>query len=158
MASWYGHSRSNYFKVKNAKKFQEFCDKWGAKMITNKFLLDEKNKAVKKLDPLLKERYAEEGTLLHGLTGDDEFGGLPSCLWDDDGNEKANFDDFLKELATHLADSWIAVLQEVGAEKLCYITGVSIAINSKGEQRNINLDNIYKEAESLGEHMMPCQY
>jgi hypothetical protein len=101
-------------------------------------------------------RYRE--TILHGFISNTDFGGLPDVLYDDDGNEIADFDDFISELSTHLMDGWVAVLMEIGSEKLRYLTGVAFAVNSKGEYKEVFLDQIYKSAESLGSCWTHCTY
>jgi hypothetical protein len=50
-------------------------------------------------------------------------------------------------LSTHLAEGSVAVIVEAGAEKLRYVHGHAVAVNSKGEQLCIGLGDIYEMAE-----------
>jgi transcriptional antiterminator Rof (Rho-off) len=52
----------------------------------------------------------------------------------------------MEELATHLTDDSVAVLEAVGSEKFRYLNGYAMAINSKGETVSLNLDKIYELA------------
>lgn len=136
MADWYGFARSNYFHVKDKEKFKEFCDKWNLEMFEG-----------------------DDGTV-GMLAGDaSSNGGWPRCLWDDDNEDQevADFDDFFDELATHL-DKDVAILQEVGAEKLRYLTGWAVAVNAKGKTVWVNINDIYKKAKKLGNVVSEAEY
>ena len=69
-----------------------------------------------------------------------------------------DFDDFLEDLTKHLEENEVAIMIECGAEKLRYITGVAYAINSKGETSTINLNDIYEEANLLGNNITAAEY
>ncbi len=47
---------------------------------------------------------------------------------------------------------------ETGAEKLRYLTGWAQAINSRGETRTLNLEDIYEIAGPLGEDITAVSY
>jgi hypothetical protein len=64
----------------------------------------------------------------------------------------------MEELALHLADEEVAVLQEVGAENLRFVNGYAIAVNNKGERRDISLENIYDLAKELGSNITKAEY
>ncbi len=140
MADWYGTARSNYFRVKDAEAFKELCLRWG-------ITFSPKSKD----DPELV-----------GFICDTEFGGLPSHKYEDvpgtDEPKEYDFDDFLKELAALLEDNEVAVMLEAGAEKMRYITGYAIAINSSGNQVSISLSDIYESAKSLGNNITKAEY
>jgi hypothetical protein len=53
------------------------------------------------------------------------------------------------ELAQHLPKGQIAVLMEIGAEKLRYLTGVAIAVNHKGRVVELTLSDIYRKASRI---------
>ncbi len=131
MSDWYGAARSNYFKVKDKKEFKVFCDNWNVELIDNQ------NEEV-------------------GFLSNDSFGHLPECRYDAHGNEIES--GFIEALSKHLMDGQVAICMEAGAEKLRYITGYAIAINNKGQYREINLDDIYKKAEKLGNNLTECTY
>jgi hypothetical protein len=170
MADWYGHARTNYFKVKDQEKFSEFCDTFCVEMIEKDMEVLKKkcydclykNKLPTECDKLLKRTVGEckgetKEEHLCGFLGSESSGEIIGYAEDDQGNP-IEFDDAVKLLATHLEEGWVAILQEVGAEKLRYITGFTLAVNHKGETESINIGNIYRKAESLGTNITRCEY
>lgn len=120
MSNWYGAFRSNYFKVNNPKNFRLFF-------------------------ATIKLQYPEIG--LWEEKGRFVFGGecaLPGMLFDTEGN--VIMENFAFEVVKYLQDDEILILQEAGNEKLCYITGFAIAINSKGESISMEISDIYDMA------------
>ena len=136
MANYYSTSRTNYFRVKDNDAFNQWAEQFSGIEIIEK-----------------------DGTV--GLLFDD---GVPNCRWeteDADGNEQNDVEveiDFMDELAEHLADNEVAILQEAGAEKLRFINGYAIAINNKKETKQINLDDIYALAKELGSNITKAEY
>lgn len=58
---------------------------------------------------------------------------------------------FLWELvAAHLIEEEVAVFKESGHQKLAYIGGSALAVNSRGETESIDLDDIYEITAKLG--------
>jgi hypothetical protein len=140
MADWYGCARSNYFRVKDVPKFVEFCERWSIAPIYQK----------------------DDGKNPVGfLCEEDGNGSLPTGFTDTvDGKVvELTFGDFLDELSQHLAYGSVAIMMECGAEKLRYITGQAVAINSRGQTREVSLNDIYKKARKLcdGEVSL-CEY
>lgn len=126
MANYYGNSRSNYFKVKDVDKFKEF------------------------LNSMYDMEYIEDLNGRVGFLVTGEGGSIPCEIWDEEADEYVELD-FDKLLAQHLQDDQVAIYQEVGAEKLRYLVGYSIAVNSKGETAMVNINDIYRIAqEELG--------
>ncbi len=125
MADWYGNARSNYFKVKDKAKFVQWASSLGG----------------------LEVIEDDEGRV--GLLADSDFGGWPSSI---ENEETGDFDelDLLQEIAPHLQDGSVAVLFEVGPEKLRYLTGRAEAINAQGEIVTVCLRHIYEAAKVLG--------
>lgn len=117
MADWWGFYRSNYFRVKDRELFLNWA------------------KEIDDLDVL----HAKDGVV--AITGQ-FYGGWPHVR----GEECEDFD-LVEELAQHLAAGEIAVLVEAGAEKLRYITGDAVAVNSQGERVALSLGDIYQMAE-----------
>ncbi|MGB8218677.1 MAG: hypothetical protein WCE94_15370 [Candidatus Methanoperedens sp.] len=137
MSDWYGNSRSNYFRVKDIEKFKVFCARWGVEFIAK-----------------------SDKPELIGFLGRSEYGGLPSYLTEEaqDGEmRELDSDDFYKELAEQLKDGEVAVLVESGAQKLAYISGISIAVNSKGETLSVDINDIYEKAKTLGENITKAE-
>jgi hypothetical protein len=118
MANWIGTARSNYFHVKDEAQFTIWADACDLDYLQDK-----------------EGRYA-----IAARDGE----GWPSSYLDEHGED---FDlDLPMELATHLKDGEVAILMEVGNEKLRYLTGYAVAVNSKGEIASVGLDEIYKKA------------
>lgn len=128
--------RSNYFDVKDATAFQAFCTKWDVE--------------------LTRGGGEESKSPLYGFLANGEMG-LPPCYWDAAQNDFVE-GEFVKELASHLVDGWVAIIREVGYEKYRYLVGFTVAVNSKAEILEITLDEIYAKAKSLGSHVTRCEY
>lgn len=119
MADWWGYSRSNYFEVKDRDAFGAWLADIGEICI-----LHEENECI-------------------AIAGDN-FGGWPTCR----GEDCEPFD-FADELSSFLVEGEIAVLIEVGAEKLRYNTGIAIAVDHRGKRTEANLSDIYDQAEAV---------
>lgn len=138
MANYYSSARTNYFRVKDVDAFnawfKEF-EKSGAEAVKD----------------------ARENTfaILFG-----QESGVPSSRQNGDDFDEIDFDeiDFMSELSEHLADDEVAILQESGAEKLRYIVGYAVAINNKGERREISIHGIYDLAKELGKNVTQAEY
>jgi hypothetical protein len=120
MANWYGSSRSNYFRVKDHDAFLTWAEGRGLGVFKNR-----------------------EDTGLFAIHGGEstDDGSWPSYDMEHDTEI-----DLVAELAQHLPKGQVAVLMEVGAEKLRYLTGAAFAINSKGRVAELTLGDIYRKA------------
>ena len=132
MSDWYGKARSNYFRVKDELKFT----KWLGSM--------EESPGELNVD---KDK---EGRLC--IICSTFFGGWPQ--FDSDGEPI----DFAALLAPHLEENSIAVLQEIGAEKMRYLTGTAVALNAKGVTREVSICDIYKLAADLGGEVTKAEW
>ena len=133
MANWYGTARSNYFKVKNIEVFKEFTDSVG-------------------LDLHMKD----DMVMIHPSNTED--GAWPSSYYDDEIDDYEELD-LTTEISLHLQAGQVAVLMEVGAEKLRYVTGYTVAVYSNGETVQISLDDIYeKAAKAFGADVTRAEY
>jgi hypothetical protein len=117
MANYYATARSNYFRVKDVEVFTAWCDRRNLNVWTK------------------DDRYAispnsEAGWPHADIDTDDEYFEI----------------DLYEELSQHLDPRDIAVLMQIGWEKLRYFTGEAIAIRSSGETCRISLDDIYTMA------------
>ena len=122
MANYYAAWRTNYFKVKDLKAFE----------------------AVIKGIPFIEIVSDNDGyiAIMEDYRGDSA--GIPNNYFDDDDNDvTVEWSIIFKE---HLEDNSIVVFMEAGSEKLRYILGYAMAINSEGEVIEITLDDIYKKA------------
>lgn len=128
MATWYGMSRSNYFRVKDEAQFRTWAKNLHLEVFTD-----------------------SNGRL--GFCSDTEDGGFPSWRFKQ-GAEEDEAIDLPDELAGHLADGEIAVLMSAGHEKACYVSGYATAVNSTGQRFSLVLSDIYeKAAEAFGVHL-----
>jgi len=79
-------------------------------------------------------------------------GGWP--CWDENDCEI----DLPALVAEHLAAEEVAVFQEVGHERLRYLTGYAEAINHRGERASVGLEDIYRLAAELGSTVTEAAY
>jgi hypothetical protein len=140
MANYTSTARTNYFRVKDVDAFNKWIEQFGG------------------IEVVRKTIGLETG---FGMLFDD---GMPTVRWeietDADGNEQEGDVeiDFMDELAEHLADDEVAIFQEAGAENMRYVNGYSIAVNNKGERREISINNIYDLAKELGTNITRAEY
>lgn len=125
MANYCATARSNYFRIKDAGAFKKWCQK-------------------RRLNSWIKDdRYA---------ISPDETTETGWPRYDGDTDDEIDLE---LELSKHLDPSDIAVLMEIGSEKLRYLTGEAVAVSASGETCRVSLDDIYNHAiESfLAEHL-----
>jgi hypothetical protein len=115
MANWIGSARSNYVRVKDREMFLSWAES----------LPD-------------VEVVEQDGRFALLANGDE--GSWPSFRNLEDPNEEINLP---AEMAAHLADDEVCVLQEVGADKLRYLSGWAVAVNGAGEILRVSIDDIY---------------
>lgn len=133
MANYIGAARSNYFRVKDQAAFR---------------------KAMGELEvDIIEDRDGRVGLLSREADG----AGWPSFTYDEQAEEYREFD-IADLVAEHLADGEVAVLLEAGAEKLRYLVGHAVAINSAGQTVTVNLQDIYEKAEQLGANITRAEY
>jgi hypothetical protein len=121
MANYYATARSNYFRVKDAASFEAWCKKRQLDCWTKHY--DD-----------VGQRYAispEEGC---------------DAGWSHYDIEHDAEIDLFAELAEHLDPRDVAVLIEIGSEKLRYLIGEAVAVHSSGRTVRVNLDEIYDKA------------
>jgi hypothetical protein len=138
MANYYASARSNYFRVKDREQFVE---------------------ALHGLPVSVVDSTKHEGAVCL-LGADPDGAGWPAWGYDESISEE--FEVNLPQLiAAHLAEGEIAILMEAGAEKLRYVMGEAVAVNSHGETRSLTLHSIYELAQELTdapERITACQY
>ncbi len=119
MANWHGSARSNYVRVKDREMFMDWAQS----------LPD-------------VEVVEEEGTF--ALLATSEDGGWPSFRSrQDQEDQEDEAIDLAAEIADHLAPGEVCIFQQVGAEKLRYLSGSALAVNGAGETLQISIDDIY---------------
>jgi len=127
MANYISYARSNYFKVKDATAFKDWCNKMNIEASISG-------------DPTEKELW-----MINPNSSNED-----SWPWDSIYDEETGTfsdSDFMQGLASHLQEGQIAVLIEIGFEKLRYLVGEAIAIAWDGTNEAITLERIYDLAE-----------
>ena len=127
MANYYATARSNYFAVKDRAAFEAWAGEAGLEVLPGD---DERNMGRVMITPV-----PESG------------GGWPSERLNRETGEWDEFDVF-GELGGHLRDHEIAILFEVGSEKLRYVSGSAVAVNWQGDVECLDLNEIYERASS----------
>jgi hypothetical protein len=122
MANYYETARTNYFNVKDAAAFQKFIETFRG------------------IDLVVQEKTGQYALLFDGETG------IPSAIYDEETDDFIDVD-FVYEVSKHLTDDSIAVFEAIGSEKMRYLCGYAIAVNSKGEREDINISEIYARAK-----------
>jgi len=119
MANWYGTSRSNYFNVEDEGAFREWAERRNLEVLEDR-----------------------RGLLGVAPSSMSEDGSWPS--YDDDDDCEI---DFQAELIEHLAEGQVAILMTIGAEKLWYLTGFSVALAWDGRRMSVDIADIYDKVE-----------
>lgn len=122
MANYYAYARSNYFRVKDLPDFDAFCRKW---------------------DLAKTEREERVGFLVNS-----EHGLNTGYYYDPETGEdvEANFE---QELSSHLLDGEVAIVIQIGWEKLRYLTAWAWAVNHEGKLAACDISEIYERAKEL---------
>jgi hypothetical protein len=124
MANHYGTARSNYFRVKDPDAFKAAMG------------------AIPGLGVWERQIGGNgENVLYFGVYEDD---GDASGFWPSNNHETDEEIDVFGIVASHLQEDQVAVFMRSGAEKMRYITGAATAVNAKGEQVSVDLDDIYE--------------
>lgn len=142
MANYYGHFRSNYFKVKDIEAFKSWCDSVGVDYWEKSD--DSELVAISSSD---QDDYGAIPS--HESLDPDYDSDTPPPGWtEEEFAESQREIDFLQELSKHLVEGEIAVVVENGQEKMRYLTGYAAAVNHLGELVEININQIYDLAEA----------
>jgi hypothetical protein len=135
MVNYYGAGRTNYFKVNNIAKFEKDLAKYGQ---------DEK----------LFKKTVGKSKLVAIIPQDDSEGFSWDYLDENDDYQEIPWGELFK---AHLADAWVAIIQEVGNEKQRYLTGYAYAYNNRGETVELNLNDL-EHFKSLGKNITGVEY
>lgn len=133
MAQYIASARSNYFVVRDEADFRAWAEKRGLEVLEGGTIGDSPAFGI------TPGRNSDDGAWpTHDFSEDDENGDPVEI-------------NIAQELSTHLADGQVAILMEVGAEKLRYLVGWAVAVNSNGDKVETSLDAIYDLAQKLGD-------
>ena len=128
MAQWIGVARSNYVKIADVDGL------------------------VKALEPFEIEVMggdANVGKVMFTVSQESDDGGWPTYACAEDGTE-IKFDPAI-HICPFMEEGQILVMQEVGWEKLRYVTGHAVAYNKAGASTSVNIDDIYAKAAAFFE-------
>lgn len=128
MANYVGYARSNYFRVRDAEAFLAW---------------------VETLPGVVACREDGDAEYFVLLIEDADGGGWPNWRYHEDVEDEEEID-LHAELSEHLAEGEVAVLEEVGAEKLRYLVGYAVAVNYKGETPSVSIDEVYQKVHEAG--------
>ncbi len=127
MANYIAQWRSNHFCVKDTDAFE---------------------KEMSGIPGVYAEK-EEDGRFVLSCSSDDDTGSMPQYRYGNKDEDEEEEIDFPAIIASHLLNGEVAILMEVGYEKLRYLVGEAIAVNSKGETRHVSLNDIYERAKEL---------
>ena len=127
MANYMEYARSNYFRVKanTLDEFKAWVTKIGVELHT-------KGVGDDTYYVLIPDTYSE--------------GGFPQEIYDEETDTYTEVD-ILRDLSEFLAYDSIAVIQLNGHEKLRYLIGYSIAVDSTGKTWEVSMDDIYNKVQ-----------
>ena len=140
MANFSAHARSNYFAVKDLAAFREWA------------------KTLPHIEISVKEAGEHAGKVMIRQDGGDGCGAWPTFRYTGQDQSESEDLDLPAELAKHLADGEVAVLEEVGNENLRYLSGHALAVNAVGKVVRVDLQQIYKLAKRLGPNVTRAIY
>lgn len=151
MANYYEHARTSYFAVKDKEKFLEWANSLPGDSEVVESTAGEKQ--VAGVDPT---------THLYAFIFDKESG-VPTwrtvtrSIHGEDDEETVDEEiDFASELSEHLADGWVAEVRAIGYEKMRYLVGWAVIVNSEGTVKTVNLNDL--DHSTLGSHSTGCEY
>ena len=121
MANYYASARTNYFKVKDPKAFKQWVDT---------------------LPDVAADFRKKDGKYV--LLAEGEYGWTTERYNEDvEDYEAVNLEE---EIVPHLAEGEVVILQEIGAEKLRYLHGYSVAVAWTGETIRVDINDVYQLA------------
>jgi len=123
MADWTGHARSNYFRVKDVDAFTTFINN------------------VPGIAFWTKDNDSTNFAIFADVT---DHGGWPDTR-DIEGQDDNCYDmgSLADDLVQHLAENEVAILMEIGNERLRYFTFRSTAVTWDGRRIDLDSDEIY---------------
>lgn len=124
MANYVLHARSNYFRVRDPKRFERWCRYFGLECWTGKEIPGSED-------------------LAYAIAADDGDG-WPSTHPETD--EELDFD---AELSKHLDPRDIAILYQIGNERLRFLSGHASAIHADGRAVHVGLHTIQDLARAI---------
>lgn len=81
---------------------------------------------------------------------EDDFGGETEAI--------TGTGDWLSDLAKHIAGDDVAVVMQIGNDKMRFLAAHAWAVNGSGQTQELDLDEIYDRAGALGRLPTLAQY
>lgn len=148
MANYIAKSRTNYFRVKDVDALKAELAKYGIEP-------GDMNNLGYGVDLAIDQDNTNKPDGAIALFSD---GGWPSLDeeivanrlgLEDDEPAPSEHESLVDLFGSHLIDGEVAIFMEVGFEKMRYFGGTAVAVNSAGETRRVDLDDIYTAAREL---------
>jgi len=121
--------RSNYFHVKDRTAFQNFINTFDHRV------------------DLAMENAGNPTSAIALFQSDSSETGIPTERINPTTGDTEHCD-FVQELAAHLCDGDVAILQEVGYDSRRYLVGDAIAVRSDGQTLTVSINDIYDRVQS----------
>jgi hypothetical protein len=137
MANYYASARSNYFMVHDVDAFKNELRKYSPYLVVETKLVNETDL----LTTILVDDPNDSGFPYDYLNDNDEYVEI----------------DWTEIFKRHLKDNWVAILLEIGSEKLRFLTGIATGFNNKGEVKQISLNDL-AHFETLGDNITQAEY
>lgn len=137
MADYQGKARSNYFLLRDAaarSALADFAAATDMELITT-----------------------DDNPLRAGLISNSPNGSWPSSITVEESEETIDVE-VPAHVSQWLAEGSVAIFMEIGAEKMRYLSGYAVAINSRGEEHAVSLSDIYERAAHLGSDVTQAAY
>jgi len=157
MANYMTKMCSNYFRVTDEEKFKQLVTWYGGDVFEVVEHWEEKGLYSVAGDSFEGQGLEHWEEFEYVLEAEEEFEGRDlteaeiekmkkKMGVDADGYCKVSLIDNIAEL---LVDGEVAIFYEIGNEKLRYLTGYAVAVNNKGERREVSLYSIEEIAKEL---------
>lgn len=158
MSQYIATARTNYFRVKDVEALKKELLEYGITPATweqskrgAEFVLDDAPTNVPSGSIAL---FSMEGW----PSFDEDSTANRLELWEEDDVVPSGHESLHALIATHLVDGQVAIFMEVGFEKLRYLGGLAVAVNSAGETRRVDLEDIYELATQLTTEQHPITH
>lgn len=148
MANYEANGRTNYFRVKDLPALKAELLEYGITAATPE-------EARMGAEFVLSEGSASKaGTIALFSYGtwpqlDDESVAARLEIEDEETPVPNKHESLIHLVASHLVEGDVAIFISIGAEKMRYLGGYATAINSAGDTRSVDLDDIYTLAGQL---------
>lgn len=145
-----GSGRSNYIKTTDVEAFKALCKRFNLSVIGDEKMGWGCIARAECGEPELLEQYIDEDEILNDEILYDDI------LFEDMCNTLD--DDFFFEIINLIQPDEVFIWQHIGNEGHKYFYGYSLAINSKGVRKEVNINDIYDQLKDLGTNISRAEY